>query len=682
MTDLLGNRYRVQHRPAVAGQARCVALDTLLQREVVVLHGHGAIAARVDAIADTLLALDHPAAAICHDRGRDPVHGSWLVWTEGAGQPFSTAWARSPASGTRLAGLLLATAEVIAHAHGRGIAHGALTDDQVVVDADDQVFVRGFGATPTIADAQHVRTDVAALGALLATALGTAGDRLHRRERRELQAIAAAAGDGYATVREFVADLRAFTSGELVRAWRRGPIAELLQWLRRHRRFAAGGVFFCLAAVSGSTVVAHTREHAIASLELASDRLLAAETAATRSRIRAERTAHAIAGLADQTTLADLLVAAETLWPARTTEVPAYDRWLADAAALISRLPEHRRRADEMARMRATPGLPADDDTELAWVEGLLTDLITNLEHFAEPSSGEPARVRLRRDTAATLARTPMPDLVPLGPDPITRLAEFAHLATGEPPIRGPDGRLVLRPETGIVFVQLPGGTFHMGAQALDPARPNWSPRARHNEEPVHAVTLASFLISKFEMTQAQLARLGGGPTPRLEDALLPAVRVTWNQAMRLVLRAGIELPTEAQWEYAARAGTTTDWWTGTEAPTVRPAGNIRDAATSFGAPWADPWAGIAPVGALAANPFGLHDVIGNVAEACRDPYSPYLLPILDDRGNRLAGRSEHVVFRGGTCLSTLDMTRSASRSTPPRDYAVEYGIRPVLNRR
>lgn len=171
----------------------------------------------------------------------------------------------------------------------------------------------------------------------------------------------------------------------------------------------------------------------------------------------------------------------------------------------------------------------------------------------------------------------PQLGLVPLGRDPRSGLWEFGHLETGEPAERV-DGELVLKEETGIVFVLLPGGTFWMGAQRGTDQ--NHDPQARTNEGPPNEVTLSAFLLSKYEMTQAQWERFAGrnpstysrttyfagwNADSKPWTGLHPVEQVSWLDCMQLLSRLGLTLPSEAQWEYGARAGTSTVWWCGDE---------------------------------------------------------------------------------------------------------------------
>ena len=298
------------------------------------------------------------------------------------------------------------------------------------------------------------------------------------------------------------------------------------------------------------------------------------------------------------------------------------------------------------------------------------------------------------------LKLTPQLGLLPIGADPDSGFSEFVHLETGDPPERGPDGKLILQESTGLVFVLLPGGEFEMGAQRTDPTGENYDPNARDDESPVHAVKLSPFLLSKFEMTQGQWERFTGhnpsGLAPptflggRRINLLHPVEHVSWTQCMETMTRMALTLSSEAQWEYACRAGTNTPWWTGADRESLRGKVNLADqSAMRNGERWSeiadwpdldDGWAMHAVVGTFPANPFGMHEMHGNVWEWCLDgtdlTFYPKgrridpVAPVLADGGHK---------FRGGSFSSAAPHARSANRYESPAEYHQEsLGLRPA----
>ena len=291
----------------------------------------------------------------------------------------------------------------------------------------------------------------------------------------------------------------------------------------------------------------------------------------------------------------------------------------------------------------------------------------------------------------------PQRGLVPLGADPRSGLWEFAELASGEVPERGPDGALVLDERSALVLVLVPGGRFRMGAQSFDPAGADYDPGALSAEGPPHEVELAPFFVAKHELTQAQWTRLAGANPSQYQDGMWgsremgprhPVENLTWAEAERTLARFGLALPTEAQWEYAARGGTTTPWSTGARAASLAGHANLNDrSADGLGSPWnapegwlADGHAVHAPVGSFAPNPYGLHDAHGNVAEMCREPYASYYDPVLGDgTGARPGGEATERVARGGAFNLPATEARSAARFALGALSRTPYlGVRPV----
>ncbi len=274
--------------------------------------------------------------------------------------------------------------------------------------------------------------------------------------------------------------------------------------------------------------------------------------------------------------------------------------------------------------------------------------------------------------------------LVPLWKSSHSGLWEFVHLPTGESPQRAPlatdPDRLEVTAATGVVLVLLPGGTFEMGR---DPAH---DPDASLAEAPQHPVTLDPFFCSKYELTRSQwdrirpkAARVDGNPQPT------DPVGVSWADVETSLRRVGLTLPSEAQWEYSCRAGTSTRFSSGNAAADLVGFANVRD--RSYGlrtnskgyvdpslveeeTDWDDGHSELARVGSFLPNPFGLHDVHGNVMEWCQDWFISRayrtLIPRSGDGLREVVRGGNERVLRGGGFRDLLDVARSSSRSHSP----------------
>jgi formylglycine-generating enzyme required for sulfatase activity len=179
---------------------------------------------------------------------------------------------------------------------------------------------------------------------------------------------------------------------------------------------------------------------------------------------------------------------------------------------------------------------------------------------------------------------------------------------------------------TNIEMLLIPPGTFNMGCSASNQFG------CSSDENPVHAVTLTNaFYIGRYEVTQAQwTARMGSNPSfyqsasaqvPAAEVPNRPVERVSWNMIQGFLdgSTTGLRLPTEAEWEYAYRAGTTTAFHSMPGFPNGtnddNQVGNIAwFSSNSASQP--------RPIGGKAANALGLHDMSGNVSEWVNDWYS------------------------------------------------------------
>jgi formylglycine-generating enzyme required for sulfatase activity len=284
-----------------------------------------------------------------------------------------------------------------------------------------------------------------------------------------------------------------------------------------------------------------------------------------------------------------------------------------------------------------------------------------------------------------------------LGPDPQSGRHEFADVRTGKP-VERIEGRAVkVGPDDGLVFVLLPGGAFDMGAQSKQSTARNFDPAARADEGPVHQVTLAPFFVSKFEMTQGQWLRATGanpsqyGPDGisggKMRTAAHPVEQVSFAECVETLRRIGCAVPTEAQWEYAARAGTETPWSCGADAEELATHANLADQfcrrngglTTWTYEDWEDGYSVHAPAGSFEPNPFGLHDVHGNVFEWCRDPWGKYEGPHAPGDGLREAQASDVRVIRGGGFSFRALHCRSSFRgSSPAAARTSNLGVRPV----
>ncbi len=284
--------------------------------------------------------------------------------------------------------------------------------------------------------------------------------------------------------------------------------------------------------------------------------------------------------------------------------------------------------------------------------------------------------------------------MVPVGQDPASGLWEFVDIETGEIPVRSPDWKLVVTEETGLVFVLIPGAEIDVLQSSNGPLS-------------TERVVLDAFFLSKFEMTRSQWRRVAGrrlGPDQTSQaditdehTGLRPIASVSWEACEEGLWQLGLTLPTEVQWEYAARAGTSSPWWTGDAPGAVVGAATLaHDARNSTrgsaaqasehadSTPTADdgaPEDHSTAVGSFPANPFGLHDLIGNVAEWCLDAYGGYDLRPRDGDGKRPAGRglAGQRVIRGGSFRGNAHSGQSSARHAAATQHSRnDLGVRPA----
>ena len=206
-------------------------------------------------------------------------------------------------------------------------------------------------------------------------------------------------------------------------------------------------------------------------------------------------------------------------------------------------------------------------------------------------------------------------------------------------------------------MVRVKAGSFLMGSAAR---------RGKEWERPQHSVKISSFRIGVMPVTEQQYADFD--PHYKVADPQLPAVLLSWWEAWLFCRWAGGFLPTEAQWEYACRAGTQSLWWIGDRENELRRAA------------WYDEDVDGEPhhVGSKEANQWGINDVHGNVWEWCADWHGEYSATPGRDPVGPESGIER--IMRGGCSSSRAEETRSANRGLgKPRTRSISIGFRLAL---
>ena len=214
------------------------------------------------------------------------------------------------------------------------------------------------------------------------------------------------------------------------------------------------------------------------------------------------------------------------------------------------------------------------------------------------------------------------------------------------PPPEPPTASRTWRNTIGIEFVLIQAGEFLMGSNS-----------DKDSAKPPHQVRISKpFYLGQYEMTQGQWqAVMGNNPSSFKGDAMLPVENVSWEDVQeflrRLNAREGgpkYRLPTEAEWEYAARAGTTTAY-------------SFGDSERQLGGyAWCGEGTETHPVGQKKPNAWGLYDMHGNVWEWVQDWYGPYKAGAAVDPAGPSSGSNR--VYRGGSWFGSTWDCRSANR--------------------
>ena len=239
----------------------------------------------------------------------------------------------------------------------------------------------------------------------------------------------------------------------------------------------------------------------------------------------------------------------------------------------------------------------------------------------------------------------------------------------------------------GMHFVRIPAGAFKMGSPAAE--------RGRVSDERQHVVTITcDFYLQATEVTQRHYREITGkNPSycqegsERGDNLERPVDYVSWLEAERFCRKLSekefqvsgqqvyYRLPTESEWEYACRAGTETRFWFG----------DMLDCSDIGICPEADKyeWSGVSsttnclhPVGGKIKNPFGLHDIHGNIGEWCYDWHAPYpLQPVVNPKGPK---KGNLKVIRGQAIMDFKSGRSAARFALVPHAAGVNTGFRVV----
>lgn len=226
-------------------------------------------------------------------------------------------------------------------------------------------------------------------------------------------------------------------------------------------------------------------------------------------------------------------------------------------------------------------------------------------------------------------------------------------------------------------LVSVSGGTFRMGAQNSDPQSDNYDTEARDNENPIHEVTLSNYFIGKFEITQQEWRTIMGDeldwPEQYGRGDDFPAYNVSRTDALRFVERLSamtrlpFRLPTEAQWEYAARGRNRSLHLRYSGSNDVDEVAWHKENANGS----------LHPVGGKLPNELGLHDMSGSLWEWCLDTYGPYPSTPQTDP---LADSGSPFVLRGGAWTYFPTYCRVTCRdSFSGDDASVSVGFRVAM---
>ncbi|MEG4914460.1 bifunctional serine/threonine-protein kinase/formylglycine-generating enzyme family protein [Microcoleus sp. B7-D4] len=208
-------------------------------------------------------------------------------------------------------------------------------------------------------------------------------------------------------------------------------------------------------------------------------------------------------------------------------------------------------------------------------------------------------------------------------------------------------------------MVAIPGGSFVMGSPSTETGRSD-------NEGPQHNVNIPPFFMGKYEVTQAQYQAVMGNNPSNFKGAKRPVENVSWDEAVEFCQKLSektektYRLPSEAEWEYACRAGTTTPFYFG---DTITPDLVNYDGNNPYGAAPKGLWREqTTDVGSFPPNAFGLYDMHGNVWEWCSDKWHGNYNGAPTDGSSWEPGTNNNRARRGGSWDSNAVYCRCAYR--------------------
>ena len=329
-----------------------------------------------------------------------------------------------------------------------------------------------------------------------------------------------------------------------------------------------------------------------------------------------------------------------------------------------------------MVGISMTDDAKESEDNQSQDVADRLAELARQQAEAATSKSNDIAALtaeleRTKKELASARSATPPAGARPVVPVPNTANPPATPATSPSPfdPLPTPDvetsGKAFTIPDLSMEMLWVKPGTFEMGSPTSEAGRSKY--------ETQHQVTLTEgFWLGKYELTQAQWEKVVGSNPSRFKGVNRPVERVSWTgvtafcekltalerEAGRLPAGMAYQLPTEAQWEYACRAGTTTAYAFG-------------DSLTSGQANISGGPRGTTEVGKYPANGWGFHDMHGNVWEWCADWYGDYPAGAVRDPVGPAGG--SYRVIRGGSWNFTASFARSAFRIRIESAFSSNY---------